>query len=413
MKLIISQELKSRLLNASLNGSVIARDILAEINRKADASEIVRGTTNYFSTKRKRSAADGFTKIKVVFTACNKDLSNDNFPDKGNPQAPWFKENRIDMEPSTFIDCFVSLPDYPDLDKEYFANAICVDSRITVKLYDSMKDFIEAYNGENYSTIAQWGESTLHNSCMRHEETTRNAADFYYNFAGAKILIATDGGHNILGRAVVWQNARTHSTATPVTVSFVDRVFYTHTFVHKMILSYAERIGINLRKRYNDYSHCVEFVVMNPAEGIDGQRGETLNLHLSIKVPASKWHKRGVPYMDTFLSLRIIRTDDRLQLELTNWRDSNRIANCQSTSGYALRERAVCPACGKIHEHTAQVFCKNCFAKMTEMTVLGRIIVGKTVKYKGMTFPATLISKGRPTPSLSLYLQTTKLFNEN
>ena len=136
-------------------------------------------------SKRKKTAADGHTKIKVVFTACSKDLSHENFPDKGNPQAPWFKENRTDMEPATFVKCFTSLPDYPDQDMEYFANCICVDSRVTVKLYSTMQDFIEAYSAENYSTIAQAGDSTLHNSCMRHEETARNAADFYFNFAGA------------------------------------------------------------------------------------------------------------------------------------------------------------------------------------------------------------------------------------
>ena len=414
MKLIVSQELKSRLGNAALNGSIIAKDILAEIHRKSDASEIVRGTINYFGTKRKKTAADGHTKIKVVFTACSKDLSHENFPDKGNPQAPWFKENRTDMEPATFVKCFTSLPDYSDQDMEYFANCICVDSRVTVKLYSTMQDFIEAYSEENYSTIAQAGDSTLHNSCMRHEETARNAADFYFSFARAQILIATDAARNILGRAVVWPNARTNSTDTPVTVSVVDRVYYTHSFVHKMILRHAEEIGIALRKRHNDYSHCTDFVVMNPVEGLDADRGDTLALHLSIKVPASKWHKRGVPYLDTFLSIRVARTeDDKLQLELTNWRDSSRIANCQSTSGYAIRERVVCPACGKLHDNPDRGLCAGCYDKMTEQTLLGRIIVGKSVKYQGRTYPADLIHKGKPIPTPVLYQQTAKLFGEN
>lgn len=88
MKVNASSELKSRLAHAAENGSVIARDILAELKKNVDVTEIVRGFCNHFSTKRKRTSCDGFQKIRIVFTACNKDLSNGNFPDRNNPQAP-------------------------------------------------------------------------------------------------------------------------------------------------------------------------------------------------------------------------------------------------------------------------------------------------------------------------------------
>ena len=56
MKLNASNELKSRLAHAAENGSGIARDILAELKKNVDVTEIVRGFYNHFSTKRKRTS---------------------------------------------------------------------------------------------------------------------------------------------------------------------------------------------------------------------------------------------------------------------------------------------------------------------------------------------------------------------
>lgn len=409
MKINVSNELKTRLSYASMNGSIVARDILAQINSNDDIAEVLRGTANYFGTKRKRSSTgDGYTKVKVVFTACNKNITNANFPDHGNPQAPWFKENRTDLEPATFVRCFARLPEYSDSDMEYFANSICVDSRISIKIYNRMQDFVEAYSGENYSHIAQYGDSTLHNSCMRHEETARNAADFYYNFAGARMLIATDAAHNILGRAIIWDKA---FTAQDIQVSVVDRLYYTHSFVAKMMLAYAENNGITLRKRYNDYSHPSDFVVLNPVEGLNSDKGEEISLKLHIKVPASKWHKQGVPYMDTFVSIRLVKQEDKFQLELVNGNTENSIAHCQNTSGYATRRHCLCPMCGKLHTNESQVLCDDCYAETTEETLMGTMLVGPYTRYKDKVYPAKLIRKGRPTPLLALYFQLEKLFN--
>lgn len=88
MKLNVSNELKSRLMHAAENGSVIAKDILLEVKKNVPVEEIIRGTYNCFSTKRKRTEAGTFKKIRIVFTACNKDLGHPNFPDRNNPQAP-------------------------------------------------------------------------------------------------------------------------------------------------------------------------------------------------------------------------------------------------------------------------------------------------------------------------------------
>ena len=72
MKLNVSNELKSRLMHAAENGSVIAKDILLEVKKNVPVEEIIRGTYNCFSTKRKRTEAGTFKKIRIVFTACTK-----------------------------------------------------------------------------------------------------------------------------------------------------------------------------------------------------------------------------------------------------------------------------------------------------------------------------------------------------
>lgn len=55
MKLNVSNELKSRLTHAAENGSVIAKDILSEVKKNVPVEEVIRGSYNFFSTKRKRT----------------------------------------------------------------------------------------------------------------------------------------------------------------------------------------------------------------------------------------------------------------------------------------------------------------------------------------------------------------------
>ena len=71
MKLNVSNELKSRLTHAAENGSVIAKDILSEVKKNVPVEEVIRGSYNFFSTKRKRTEAGTFKKIRIVFPACN------------------------------------------------------------------------------------------------------------------------------------------------------------------------------------------------------------------------------------------------------------------------------------------------------------------------------------------------------
>ena len=305
MKLNVSNELKSRLMHAAENGSVIAKDILLEVKKNVPVEEIIRGTYNCFSTKRKRTEAGTFKKIRIVFTACSKDLAHPSFPDRNNPQAPWFPENRTVLEPSTFVELFKNLPKYSPDEINYFCSSLSLDSKVTVRLHESMNDFMEAYLESNYSPIADSDTSSLHSSCMRYEDKARNAADFYTNFAGAKILVARDESNNILGRAVVWNEVTLwKSINTPIAASLLDRIYFSHAFVAELIRKQAQEAGILLRRRYNDYTHTTDFTVLNPIEGQEWAVGDNIQVSLTVKVPACRWHKKGVPYLDTFVSIR-------------------------------------------------------------------------------------------------------------
>lgn len=408
MKLIVKDELRTRLAYAAYNGSVIAKDILAEMKTNKDVSDVIRGKANYFATKRKKqNGEEGCSKVKIVFTYCNKDVTHDNFPDKNNLQAAWFNENRTEIDPSTFVGSFKNLPDYDNEDMGYFVNAICVMSKVSVKLYDKMNDFEYAYHKDNYTPVVQFGDSTLHSSCMRQEQTARNAADFYYNFAGAKIIIAKDSEENIMGRAILWPKTLHDKDGVTWECSFLDRVYYSHTFILKLIYDYAESIGIELRKRHNDYSSTESFVVMNAPDNYPLRYGDEMNeTKMKVKVPASKWHKIGAPYLDTFAYITLKKDGE---LTLTNYENINVIATCRSTSGFATLVRNYCPRCGKLHKDNYTI-CGTCSTELFHNTLLGQAITEKIVSYKNVDIPASFLKRSKPTPFYALYLQIQKLY---
>lgn len=407
MKTIVSDDLKVRLNFASINGSVIATDILEQLRQNKDVTEVIRGTSNYFSTKRVKSSAEEYIKMKIVFTACTKDLTNEHFPDRQNPKAPWFAENRTNLEPSTFVGYFKELPEYSSEDMDYFANAICVSSKIEIKMYDKMNDFIDAYIGDNYVPFAQYGDnSTLHNSCMRHANLVYRLGDFYSNFAGASILVARDSENNVLGRAIVWKKATGVFDGEEKEVSVLDRVYYSHSFVMKLIIQYAQNNGINLRKTFNDYTHRIQFTVLNPVERVVMHVGKNIEQLLNICVPASKWHKKGTPYMDTFCCVNI--TEDG-KVQLSNQTTERCVATCQQTSGIARHSRYICPSCGDVHSDDEDL-CATCRRRLIEKTIFGDMLIGNVKSYNDVKYPASFFEKGKPSAHLELNLQIAKLF---
>lgn len=406
MKTIVSDELKVRLNFASINGSIIATDILEQLRRNKDVTETIRGTSNYFGTKRARNSSGEYIKMKIVFTACTKDLNNENFPDRQNPKAPWFAENRVDLEPSTFVNYFKELSEYSSADMEYFANAICVSSKIEIKLYDKMNDFIDAYIGDNYVPYAQHSESPLHNSCMRYSHLVYRLGDFYSNFAGASILVARDSENNVLGRAVVWKKATGLFNHVEKQVSVLDRVYYSHSFIMKLITEYAQNNGINLKKTINDFQHKVQFTVLNPLEGVDMQVGDKIEHTLNICVPATKWHKKGAPYLDTFAYVNI--TEDG-KVQLSNEGTDRSVATCQQTNGNANLCRHICPSCGDVH-YGDNDLCTKCKKRLTVKTIFGDMLMDKVKSYNDVSYPASFFEKGKPSAHLELNLQIAKLY---
>lgn len=409
MKVHHTAELRSRLTNAAANGSVVAAAILSELKSGKDSSEVLRESPNFFGTKRKKTAQGSYSQVRIVFTACTKDVTNENFPDCNNPQVPWYAENRSELDPATFVKYFKNLGEFDDCDMTYFANSISVDSRVTVKLYSQMSDIYEAYLGDNYSPIAQTGDDNpLHKSCMRGDDVARNAADFYFNFAGAQIIVAKDAGNNIMGRAIVWRRAVYEKQETEIVVSIMDRVYYSHDFVRDMIYGYAKSIGINLRKQYNDFDSKRAFTVLNPVQGLAADNyGELDDFCFFIKVPASQWHKHGAPYMDTFCYLALLPDGSFV---LSNRKMSGYFAELRCSSATASRLKRVCPSCNAIHENCESDLCKECLSKILRKTVFGNVILGGTTDYRGETYPARFFKRGRPTPALNRYMQLEKLY---
>ena len=93
-----------------------------------------------------------FKKIRIVFNACSKDSAHPKFPDRNKLQAPGFPENRRVPELFTFVfELFKNLPKYSPDEINYFCSALSLDSKVTVRLHESMNDFMEAYLESNYS----------------------------------------------------------------------------------------------------------------------------------------------------------------------------------------------------------------------------------------------------------------------
>lgn len=411
MKTVVSEELRSRLRNAAANGSMIASDILSELKQGKEHPETIRGNADYFSTKRVKGTSDDIARMKIMFTVCLKDVANEHFPDRGNPQAPWFRENRTDIEPSTFVKYFKNLPEYDDREMKFFTSAICVEGKVSVKLHQGMNDFIEAYDESNYIPYAQPGESPLHRSCMRNEDTVGNLADFYHNFAGAKIIVARDQAGCVLGRAVVWGNVLyKDELGRENTVSVLDRIYYSHDFVIDKIRKYAENTGIKLRKTFNTSSSQQSFTALNRCECLGLEKGDEIeNLSLRVHVPASKWHKEGAPYLDTFCYLTV-KPD--MDFELSNAQSPTIIAKLNGTNGYAGAYNKLCPFCGMVHNGSSWDICKTCKQKFYTDTAFGEVIQCKTILYRGEKYPSALFTKNRsPKPPLAIYLKIQKLFD--
>lgn len=389
MKATVSNELKKRLEFASKNGSVVATGILNEL--KKDKKECFGDKCiDYFDSLRAVGSRGEYKSLFIRITACTKDVNNPNFPDRGNPQAPYFKENRERISLGTFAGLFKNL-NYTNDELIYFDSAMCVPDKVKLSVSDKMEDIERAYLGLNYYPFGD-SESPLHGSCMRSEETARNAADFYANFAGAKILIAEDSQGQILGRAILWENATIDEFTN---IKILDRLYFSFEFIRVLMLNYAKEYGVHLRKWRNSYDTKSDFYAL---PGFPGAIKGQCRFKVKIHVPQMKWHKKGAPYMDTFSYLCC----ENGNLVLCNRRTDDCVATLISTSGYGSLEYQLCPKCGRVHN--GGIFCDTCRDKLFSDTAFGSIIIGKMKKYKGKMFPACLFEKGKPNKDFSNWI---------
>nr|DAV38620.1 MAG TPA: Protein of unknown function (DUF2089) [Caudoviricetes sp.] len=412
MKAILSKELKHRIECASKNGSVIATKIINELKFHKDVREIISGKGNYFNSLRVVSREDSCTKLKINISYCNKDLDSDLFPDKGNPEAPFFPENRNVIGAGSFALSFKSLNNTSDEDVDYFSQAMCVNSKIKISIYDKMSDFERAYLGENYYQYGQFGnDSSLHKSCMRYDDKAVAAADFYRNFAGCRILIAETSDNQILGRAIIWDNVIFELNGEGAKLSLIDRVYSCFPFINKMILNYAYKEGIQMKKARNTYDSQNQFTVLADEVNISGtSMSEGYEVYLKAKtyVPKIRWHKSGAPYLDTF---SVLTSEDGNRLVLTNDENCLKIARFRSTDGTAELIRYVCPVCGKINSNNEYYCSLDCKEKISSVqTLFGHAFVSGVKKYKGKYYPAIFFEKGKPTEAFLNWFNIRKLF---
>lgn len=428
MKLNISEELKQRVEFAAKNGSKVAQILVKEFKKGYnDISKIVPENckANYFQSRRSvYRVCDTYKRITVKITCCNKDVENEHFPDKGNPNAPFFKENRTELNPASFAQTFtavqnaISRNEITSNDMTFFDSAIRVSSKVTIKLSSKMSDIEYAYNESNYYPWTDSTESNLHGSCMRHENVSRNAADFYANFCGSRIMYAVNSNNEILGRCIVWSGVKNLYLENTLTV--VDRMYFSFRFIREMFIDFAKKSEFDLMKARDTYNSQTEMRVLKPLEYRDESYNtdETVDMYLWKPVPVVKWHKKGAPYCDTFYKIAM---DSSGNLMLCNSpRYSNMadgivygIAEFRNTDGAATPEYKICPVCGKAHSvYDDYQVCNECMDAYTKRSVFGIVFESKLREHKGIYYPSVCFDGNKPNKWILLREKLERLYHD-
>ena len=195
------------------------------------------------------------------------------------------------------------------------------------------------------------------------------------------------------------------SINTPIAASLLDRIYSSHAFVVELIRKQAQEAGILLRRRYNDYTHTTDFTVLNPIEGQEWAVGDNIQVSLTVKVPACRWHKKGVPYLDTFYSLHL--TEGNLELRNTEGDTSiapagaRKVRKQEKICMSQMRKDTSLSGYGILQELSGHVLYIHRIRKSIERHVGG--IQGKEIS----VLP---LQEGRPVPEFRRYLQIEKLF---
>lgn len=369
MKVIVQKDLLKRLQFASNNGSKVATMILSELERDADSTEVLNSNANFFESKRIISHGQeeryGYTVIRIIITCCSKDINDERFPDHGNPDAPYLSENRTELTVTKFAKMFNAVyeaymnDELHPCDFDFLESVIRINSNISIDLVDTVDGFRHAYSENYYYNYAEDNESTLHKSCMRHEDCflPSRAADFYVNFCRAKILVASTEDGQVLGRAVVWDNVWIASDSRHV--SLIDRNYFCFKAIGTMMIEQARKLGITLRKSYNTYDTKLKFTVLTDFG--DHTVGQEIITYATVEISSHRWHKRGAPYVDTFTYVCKDEDSDYLYLSNTDGYNGFTIADLSNTGGYAYQRYYVCPVCGgKSDNSMLNGICDNC-----------------------------------------------------
>lgn len=420
-KINVSKNLMRRLNASAANGSVIARDILKEF-AKNDREVLTSRTADYFDTKLGIVRGD-HNKISIFITYCNKDLKNPNFPDRNDPDAPRRKSNRTTIKPAGLIEMFNALNAvglYDNKEIEFFAQSLCVDKKISIKLEKGLAAIEHAYNGSNYYPYESSDVSTLHSSCMRGEDRSSDCADYYSNVAGAKILVATID-NCVIGRALVWPTVYLsvpkksdwknlskieHYTVTSV----LDRVYSAFPFIVNMMYAEAEKLGIEYRKTKGTYTSSMEITALKDIYGPNGDLlvhkekpavaydtscnpTELIQMVVPLSCKNASRYKKGVPYSDTFYFVNVVSDGNGTRLILTNFRTDGTIAELRSTTGSTGVQSDICPICGNVISSYDSGICAECAQKYKTNTIFGPMFLGGTVAIDGVLYPKVLAKK--------------------
>lgn len=358
-----TEDFAKRFNNAAKNGSTVCAAIMKALKKNDNVRPEVK--LNYLTTIRvNHGTVDntfGCCAKSIKITCCTKDFSNANNPECGSPIGMWRPENRTETNLRVLAGAFKEFPDFTDDDYAYAMEALIMDEPIKIITLSGMKNIEATYYAGNYVSVCGKND-TLWHSCMRYDNTSQVAGDFYANFCGAKIIAAkgTVSG-NVYGRAILWPSV---NFAGGETHSFVDRVYFVNDAVRQMILKHAKDSGVEYRKEKNTYTDKMTF--RNLATGAG------LNTEARVYVPKIKWHKKGAPYVDTFSYLyydgdTFYLSNERFQTDL--------VAAMMNTNGTANGQVKICPICGSSHSN--MFICNACEEKYVRKTIVGRIFVGK------------------------------------
>ena len=156
-------------------------------------------------------------------------------------------------------------------------------------------DIAKFYHEDSICSDAPRG--SLGASCMRHDNLQKCIT--FYEKAAASLLVALGSNGKVLGRAVLWRNARIQphyvrdirKEQPCKMIDFMDRVYYSHEWIKPMFVDYAKTHGF-YRKRYQNYEEQTAVVEPN---------GDYINARMNIMLPKKfDYLFQYFPFVDTF-----------------------------------------------------------------------------------------------------------------